>query len=79
MTKIAVALLLAVVAGSLGLSAMSSAGAFVPGQHEIAKATGAHNGVIEVKRSSTKPRPPGWSQGRKVGWHGRRKPPGQAR
>jgi hypothetical protein len=30
-----------------------------------------------VKRSSLKPRPPGWNHGRKTGWHRRSRPPGQ--
>ena len=81
MTKIAAALLLtrAVAAGSLALSAISPAHAFMPRQHEITKATSGQNDVIEVKRSSTNPRPPGWNRGRKVGWHGGRRPPGQRR
>ncbi len=81
MTKIAVPLLLtcAVAAGSLALSAISPAHAFMPRQYEITKTTSAQNHVIEVKRSLAKPRPPGWSRGRKVGWHGGRRPPGQRR
>ena len=39
----------------------------------------AANSVIEVKRSLSKGTPPGWHHGRKVGWHGRGEPPGQAK
>jgi hypothetical protein len=53
------------------------AGAFVANQDGVAKAATATNTMIEVKRSPSKGRPPGWSHGRKVGWHGRGKPPGQ--
>ncbi len=46
------------------------AGAFVANQDGVAKAATAANTVIDVKT------PPGWHHGRKVGWHGRGKPPG---
>jgi hypothetical protein len=53
------------------------AGAFVANADGVAKAATAANTIIEVKRSPHKGRPPGWSHGRKTGWHGRGKPPGQ--
>ena len=53
------------------------AGAFVANQNCVTKATTATNAIIEVKRSPHKGRPPGWSHGRKVGWHGHSRPPGQ--
>jgi hypothetical protein len=55
------------------------AGAFIANADGVAKAATATNPIIEVKRSPHKSRPPGWSQshGRKVGWHGRNRPPGQ--
>ena len=53
------------------------AGAFVANQDGIAKAATSTNTVIEVKRSPSKGTPPGWHHGRKVGWHGSRRPPGQ--
>jgi hypothetical protein len=53
------------------------AGAFVANQNGVTKATTATNAIIEVKRSPHKGRPPGWSHGRKVGWHGHSRPPGQ--
>jgi hypothetical protein len=53
------------------------AGAFVVNQNDVAKAATVANTIIEVKRSPHKGRPPGWNHGRKVGWHGRGKPPGQ--
>jgi hypothetical protein len=51
--------------------------AFIANADGVAKAATAANTIIEVKRSSSKARPPGWSHGRKVGWHKRGKPPGQ--
>ena len=53
------------------------AGAVVANQNGVAKAATATNAIIEVKRSPHKGRPPGWSHGRKVGWHGHSRPPGQ--
>jgi hypothetical protein len=52
---------------------------FFQNQNGIAKAITATNAVIEVKRSSHKGTPPGWHHGRKVGWDGRGRPPGQAK
>jgi Flp pilus assembly protein TadB len=54
-----------------------SADAFTGNAGSIAKAATTTNSIIEVKHSPHKSRPPGWSHGRKVGWHGRGKPPGQ--
>jgi hypothetical protein len=53
------------------------AGAFVTSLNGVGKAATAANTIIEVKRSPQKGRPPGWSHGRKVGWHGHSRPPGQ--
>ena len=53
------------------------AGAFVAHQNDVAKAAAATNATIEVKRSLQKGTPPGWHHGRKVGWHGHSRPPGQ--
>jgi hypothetical protein len=64
----------AVVTVTFALSAVEPIDAFVRAQPDIAKAN-----FIEVKHSTSKARPPGWSRGRKVGWHGRGKPPGQTR
>jgi hypothetical protein len=69
----------AVVTVTFALSAVEPIDAFVRAQPDIAKATSATSNFIEVKHSTSKARPPGWSRGRKVGWHGRRKPPGQTR
>jgi hypothetical protein len=51
--------------------------AFVANQNGVGKAATAANTIIEVKRSPQKGRPPGWNHGRKVGWHGHSRPPGQ--
>jgi hypothetical protein len=59
------------------LSALKPAVAFVAGQNGVATAAAAAANVVEVKRSPHKARPPGWSHGRKTGWHGRSRPPGQ--
>jgi hypothetical protein len=53
------------------------AAAFMANADGIAKAATATSTTIEVKRSPHKSQPPGWSHGRKVGWHGHSKPPGQ--
>jgi hypothetical protein len=53
------------------------ASAFVVHQNGVAKVATATNAIIEVKRSPHKGRPPGWNHGRKVGWHGHSRPPGQ--
>jgi hypothetical protein len=65
-------------AGVLVLGAYAPAGAFVPIQTEVANAAAAESDIIQVKRGKTA-RPPGWDRGRKVGWRGGRKPPGQRR
>jgi hypothetical protein len=54
-----------------------TASAFVANADGVSKAATATNTIIEVKHSPHKGRPPGWSHGRKTGWHGRGKPPGQ--
>jgi hypothetical protein len=59
------------------LSASKPAVAFVASQNGVATAAAVATNVIEVKRSPHKARPPGWSHGRKTGWHGRSRPPGQ--
>lgn len=70
--------ILALTGGVFALSATTqSAKALMPAQTELAKSAVASSDIIEVKRSPHKGRPPGWSRGRKVGWHGRGKPPGQ--
>ncbi len=51
--------------------------AFTADQNGLAKAAAATSPTIEVKRSPHKSRPPGWKQGRKTGWHGSSRPPGQ--
>jgi hypothetical protein len=53
------------------------AGAFVANENGVAKAANTANTIIEVKRSPHKGRPPGWSHGRKRGWQGSSRPPGQ--
>jgi hypothetical protein len=65
------------VAAIFAFSALKPAIAFVANQNGIASAANATANVIEVKRSPHKARPPGWSHGRKTGWHGRSRPPGQ--
>jgi hypothetical protein len=64
---------------SIGVAFSSSrpAGAFVADQSGIAQAATAANTVIEVKRSLQKGSPPGWHHGRKRGWEGSKRPPGQ--
>jgi hypothetical protein len=56
--------------------ATQPAAAFIGDQNGVAKAATATSPTIEVKRSH-KSRPPGWSHGRKTGWHGSKRPPGQ--
>jgi hypothetical protein len=63
-------------AAIFAFSASKPAFAFVANQISVATAAVTTN-VIEVKRSPLKPRPPGWNHGRKTGWHGHRRPPGQ--
>ena len=65
-------------AGAFLCAPMSEANAFLPGQTEIIGAAGAVNDVIQVKRHKHA-RPRGWSRGRKVGWRGGSRPPGQRR
>ncbi len=61
---------------ALTVVAAQSATAFVANQQPVAKAAAAATPIIEVKRAPAKGRPPGWNRGRKVGWHGSRRPPG---
>jgi len=68
----------ALAAGVIVFTSVSSASAFVPVQTEIADAVAAMNDIIQVKRKKTV-RPRGWDRGRKVGWRGGRRPPGQRR
>jgi hypothetical protein len=65
--------------GAVALAAINPAGAFMPNQTEIGTAALAISDVVDVKRSTAKPRPPGWSRGRKVGWGRGNVPPGQRR
>ncbi len=60
------------------LTAAPGANALVPTQTNIATAAFNTSSAIEVKRTRSA-RPPGWDRGRKVGWRGARKPPGQRR
>jgi hypothetical protein len=53
------------------------AAAFIPGQSPMIAASQQLSDTIEVKK--WKKRPPGWSQGRKVGWRGGSVPPGHQR
>ena len=64
------------VTGVSAFAPFNSASAFVPVQTDIAATAAAMNDVIQVKRHRHG-RPHGWSRGRKVGWHGRGRPPGQ--
>jgi hypothetical protein len=63
-----------VAAGAVALAMITSANAFVPSGNQIGKATSELGNTIEVKRSTTKSRPPGWDnpKGKKKGW--KRKP-----
>lgn len=70
--------------GALALAMITSANAFVPVGTQIGKATSELSNTIEVKRSTTKDRPPGWDnpKGKKKGWgttykKGKTLPPGQ--
>jgi hypothetical protein len=67
-----VTVIFAVVGVAVAFVSVRSADAFTANADSIPKATTATNPIIEAKH-----RPPGWSHGRKVGWHGRGKPPGQ--
>ncbi len=53
------------------------ASAFLANQQQVVQAATAAAPIIEVKRAPSKGRPPGWNHGRKVGWHGHGRPPGQ--
>ena len=45
----------------------------------LSTASAGLDSTVQVKRSALKRTPPGWSRGRKVGWRGGHKPPGQRR
>ncbi len=62
---------------AIALAAAQPASAFVANQQPVAKAAAAATPIVEVKRAPSTGRPPGWNHGRKVGWHGSRRPPGQ--
>jgi hypothetical protein len=71
------AAIFATIGVAIAFVSIQPAGAFIANADSIAKAATVTNPIVEVKRSPHKSRPPGWSHGRKVGWHGRSKPPGQ--
>ena len=72
-------MLCAVAVGIFASSAAQPVSAFMPGHPEFANAVSASSNIIQVKRSLLKGHPPGWSHGRKVGWHRKGMPPGQLR
>lgn len=71
-------LIVAGCASALASGATSSANALIPGQAGISETAAALNDIVQVKRHKNA-RPRGWSRGRKVGWHGGSRPPGQRR
>ena len=56
-----VAAILAAIGVAVAFISPQPAGAFVANQNGIAKAATAANTIIEVKRSPSKGRPPGWN------------------
>jgi hypothetical protein len=64
-------------AAAVTLTNVTPAGAFMPLQSGLITAADAVSDVVEVKRSKLKPRPPGWSHGKKKGWGRSSVPPGQ--
>jgi len=66
-----------VIAAVFALSATQPAGAFISNQNGIATAAHATTHTIEGKRPLQKGTPPGWHHGKKKGWHGASRPPGQ--
>ena len=64
--------------GAIAFAPLNLANAFVPVQTHIAGTAATLDDFVKVKRKKSA-RPPGWSRGRKVGWRGGRKPPGQRR
>jgi hypothetical protein len=58
------------------LSAAPEANAMILSQTKMF-ASGEFASGEDVRTVAYKSRPPGWSHGRKVGWHGRGHPPGQ--
>jgi hypothetical protein len=71
-------LVTAVALGAFAFAPVSSASAVMPVQAGIADAAATVSDTIQVKRKKSA-RPHGWSRGRKVGWRGGSKPPGQRR
>lgn len=67
-----VKVLLAVVLVSM-ITVLASASPLLPVSPETLTAV-QRDDVLQVKDSQT--RPYGWSKGRKVGWHGKKVPPG---
>ena len=68
----------ALIAGALAFIPMTLANAFGPAPAGLTEAAAAMSDTIQVKRHKSA-RPHGWSRGRKVGWRGGRRPPGQRR
>ena len=72
-----------IISGAIGaaaifaLSGSQPANAFISNQNSLATAAHATTNTIEVKRSLKKGTPPGWHHGKKKGWHGASRPPGQ--
>jgi hypothetical protein len=66
------------IAGALAFVPITSANAFGPVQMGLAEAAAAMSDTFQIKRRKSA-RPRGWDRGRKVGWRGGRKPPGQRR
>ena len=65
------------IAAMFALSALQPDGVFISNQNGIATAAHATTNTIDVKRSLQKGTPPGWHRGKKKGWHGASRPPGQ--
>jgi hypothetical protein len=72
-----VASTVAVLSVAFASIAIRPAAAFTADQNGVTQAATATSPTIEVKRSPHKSKPPGWSHGRKTGWHGSSRPPGQ--
>jgi hypothetical protein len=66
-----------IIAAIFSLCASQPAGAFIGNQNSIATVAHATTNTVEVKRSPQKGTPPGWHHGKKKGWHGASRPPGQ--
>ena len=72
MQKFAIAAVLAAL-----LAAPAAAAPLIPVSTAL-QVSGPRDDVVEVKKKY-KAAPYGWSQGRKVGWRGGSRPPGQAK